>query len=122
MQNGRQQQRKLLKGPNDKAHRAAAANRRRRDSRRCQHRLLGDVRQLLRARQHRVADGGSEVVVDSPDFSLLKTTFGSESDLAGGVAQPAYNPAMDATLDGVLDATDFSKFKTNFGADAGPTH
>jgi Bacterial Ig-like domain (group 3) len=62
-----------------------------------------------------IGDGGSEVVVTSPDFSEFKNTFGSESDIPAG--PPAYNVAMDANLDGVLDATDFAKFKTNFGAD-----
>jgi hypothetical protein len=64
-----------------------------------------------------IGDGNSEVVVDSPDFNLFKTTFGSESDLPGGPGQPTYNVAMDSNLDGVLDATDFLNFKTNFGAD-----
>jgi hypothetical protein len=64
-----------------------------------------------------IGDGGSEVVVDAPDFLLFKNTFGSESDLPGGPAQPTYDVSMDANLDGVVDASDFAKFKDNFGAD-----
>jgi Bacterial Ig-like domain (group 3) len=64
-----------------------------------------------------IGDGGSEVVVDAPDYSLFKAAFGSESDLPGGADQPYYNVSMDANLDGIVDATDFSKFKNNFGAD-----
>ena len=62
-----------------------------------------------------VGDGNSEVVVDSPDVNLFKSTFGSESDILAG--PPAYDVRMDSNLDGVVDATDFATFKTNFGAD-----
>jgi fibronectin-binding autotransporter adhesin len=64
-----------------------------------------------------IGDGGSEVVVDAPDFSLFKNTFAAESDLPSGPSQPFYDVALDSNLDGVIDATDFAKFKANFGAD-----
>jgi hypothetical protein len=64
-----------------------------------------------------IGDGGSEIVVDSPDYNLFKTAFGSETDLPGSVGQPTYNVAMDSNLDGDIDAADFSNFKSNFGTD-----
>jgi hypothetical protein len=64
-----------------------------------------------------IGDGNSQVFVNSPDFTVFKNTFGSETDLPGGPYQPYYNVSMDANLDGVLDASDFARFKANFGAD-----
>ena len=58
---------------------------------------------------------GSEVVVDSPDFNLFKTAFGSESDIPAG--PPVYDASMDFNLDGFVDAVDFGHFKPNFGSD-----
>jgi IPT/TIG domain len=64
-----------------------------------------------------IGDGNSQVFVNNPDFTVFKTTFGSETDLPGSPYQPYYNVSMDANLDGILDAIDYAKFKHNFGAD-----
>jgi hypothetical protein len=64
-----------------------------------------------------IGDGNSELNVDSPDFNLFRLTFGSESDLAGGVGQPTYDVSMDSNLDGFVDSIDSLAFRNNFGAD-----
>jgi len=59
-----------------------------------------------------IGDGNSEIVVDSPDFNLFKTAFGSESDIPAG--PPVYDVRLDFNLDAFIDAADFLDLEEQF--------
>ena len=60
-------------------------------------------------------DCNDDNVVNSTDFSILKSTF------AKSFGQPGYDDRADLTGDLVVNSTDFSLLRTNFGAGgAGP--
>jgi hypothetical protein len=56
-----------------------------------------------------VGDCNDDNVVSSPDFSILKGSFGKS------IGQPGYDDRAEFTGDDVVNSTDFSLLRVNFG-------
>jgi hypothetical protein len=71
--------------------------------------LAGDVVNNVEMGLMRAGDANDNNVVESTDFTILKSSFGKS------VGQPGYDDRADFTGDQVVNATDFTLLKNNFG-------